>query len=110
MMAVLEGLLYVQGDLGLTIEQVVDILEIDKEEAKKLVYELKQSYENDNRGLRINYLGNTFKLYIYLKHIIDNIKTIIVKNNFIMFFNFILLPHHTIKILIILIIYHIIKV
>ena len=52
MLAILEGLLYVQGDLGLTIEQVMDILEIDNEEAKRLIYELKQSYENDNRGLR----------------------------------------------------------
>ena len=68
MMAVLEGLLYVQGDLGLTIEQVVDILEIDKEEAKKLVYELKQSYENEKRGIRINFLGNTFKLTTKEEH------------------------------------------
>lgn len=68
MLAVLEGLLYVQGDLGLTIEQVMDILEIDNEEAKRLIYELKQSYENENRGLRINYLGNTFKLTTKEEH------------------------------------------
>jgi len=68
MLAVLEGLLYVQGDLGLTIEQVMEILEIDIEEAKRLIYELKQSYENDNRGLRINYLGNTFKLTTKEEH------------------------------------------
>ena len=33
MLAILEGLLYVQGDIGLTIEQVMDILEIDMESA-----------------------------------------------------------------------------
>ena len=37
MIAVLEGLLYVQGDLGLTLEQVTDILQIDVEEAKTLI-------------------------------------------------------------------------
>ena len=62
MEGILEGLLYVQGDLGLTLEQVMDILELDIEESKKLIYELKQIYENENRGLRINYLGNTIKL------------------------------------------------
>jgi len=68
MIAILEGLLYVQGDLGLTLEQVMDILEIDIETAKKLVYELKQAYENENRGLRINFLGNTFKLTTKEEH------------------------------------------
>ena len=68
MLAILEGLLYVQGDIGLTIEQVMDILEIDMESAKNLVYELKQRYENEDRGLRINYLGNTFKLTTKEEH------------------------------------------
>lgn len=68
MLAVLEGLLYVQGDLGLTLKQVTEILEISEEEAKKLIYDLKLSYENENRGLRINYLGNTFKLTTKEEH------------------------------------------
>ena len=34
MKGIIEGLLYVQGDLGLTINQVADILEITTEEAK----------------------------------------------------------------------------
>lgn len=87
MIAILEGLLYVQGDLGLTIEQVTDILGVDTEEAKRLIYELKQSYENENRGLRINYLGNTFKLTTkeehkdyYLKLITDS-KTQVLSNS-----------------------------
>jgi len=87
MIAVLEGLLYVQGDLGLTIEQVTDILEIDINEAKRLIYELKQSYENDKRGLRINYLGNTFKLTTkeehkeYYQKLITDSKTQVLSNS-----------------------------
>lgn len=87
MIAVLEGLLYVQGDLGLTIGQVTDILGIDNEEAKRLIYELKQSYEEENRGLRINYLGNTFKLTTkeehkeYYQKLITDSKTQVLSNS-----------------------------
>ena len=87
MKAVLEGLLYVQGDLGLTIEQVMDILNISNDEAKKLVYELKNSYESPDRGLRINFLGNTFKLTTkeehkeYYKKLITDSKTQILTNS-----------------------------
>lgn len=68
MEGIIEGLLYVQGDLGLTIKQIEDILEITEEEAKKLVLSLKNYYEEDNRGLRINYLGNTIKLTTKEEH------------------------------------------
>ena len=51
MEGILEGLLYVQGDLGITLEQICDILEIDENKAKELVYSLKVSYEQNNRGL-----------------------------------------------------------
>ena len=62
MEGIVEGLLYVQGDLGLTLEQIENILEIDEEKAKELVYNLKNYYVENNRGLRVNFLGNTIKL------------------------------------------------
>ena len=68
MEGIIEGLLYVQGDLGLTINQIEDILEIPEEEAKRLVLNLKNYYEENNRGLRINYLGNTSKLTTKEEH------------------------------------------
>ena len=68
MKGIIEGLLYVQGDLGLTIEQVTDILDISKEEAQKLILSLKEDYIRDDRGLRINYLGNSFKLTTKEEH------------------------------------------
>lgn len=68
MEGILEGLLYVQGDVGLTLKEVMSILGIEEEEAKELVYKLKVSYENENRGLRLNYLGNTFKLTTKEEH------------------------------------------
>ena len=66
--AILEGLLYVQGDMGLSLKDVEDILELNEEEAKSLILTLKNKYENIDRGLRINYLGNTFKLTTKSEH------------------------------------------
>lgn len=68
MKGVIEGLLYVQGDLGLTVEQTALILNIGREEAKELILSLKQDYIDNDRGLRINYLGNSFKLTTKEEH------------------------------------------
>lgn len=87
MKGVIEGLLYVQGDLGLTVDDVGNILEIDKEEAKRLILELKQDYIDNDRGLRINYLGNTFKLTTkeehkeYFKKLLENPGNNILSNS-----------------------------
>lgn len=66
--AVLEGLLFVVGEDGLTIDQIVDVLELDEENAKALIMELKKDYEDDSRGLRIDFLGNRFKITTKFEH------------------------------------------
>ena len=68
MEGILEGLLFVQGDNGLTLKEVMSILELNENDAKELIYKLKKSYETENRGLRLNYLGNTFKLTTKQEH------------------------------------------
>lgn len=68
MEGIVEGLLYVQGDIGITIKQIEDILEIDEDKAKEIVLNLKNYYEENNRGLRINFLGNTIKLTTKEEH------------------------------------------
>ena len=86
MKGIIEGLLYVQGDLGLTIDQVSDILEITNEESKQLILSLKQDYIEQDRGLRINYLGNSFKLTTkeehkeYFKKLLENPKNHTLSN------------------------------
>ena len=65
---VVEGLLYVQGDIGITIKQIMDILEIDEDKAKKIILNLKNYYDENSRGLRINFLGNTIKLTTREEH------------------------------------------
>ena len=66
--AVLEGLLFVVGEDGLTFEQIEDVLNIEEDEAKELLMELKKDYEDDARGLRIDFLGNRFKLTTKFEH------------------------------------------
>ena len=66
--AVLEGLLFVVGEEGLSIDQIEDVLEINEEEAKQVLRDLKHSYEQEDRGLRIDFLGNKFKLTTKFEH------------------------------------------
>lgn len=66
--AILEGLLFVVGEDGLTIETIQDVLELNDEEAKILIMDLKKSYEAEDRGLRIDFLGNKFKLTTKVEH------------------------------------------
>ncbi len=66
--AILEGLLFVVGEDGLSIDQIIDVLGINDLEAKQLIKELKVDYESDERGLRIDFLGNKFKLTTKYEH------------------------------------------
>lgn len=68
MEGILEGLLFVVGDDGLSLRDVMTILNIDESEAKQLVFKLKMGYEAENRGVRLSYLGNTFKLTTKQEH------------------------------------------
>ena len=66
--AVLEGLLFVVGEDGLTIEQIENVLNIDEESAENLIRVLKHDYEDESRGLRIDFLGNRFKITTKFEH------------------------------------------
>ena len=66
--AVLEGLLFVVGEDGLTLDQIEDVLEVDEDTAKNLIMELKKDYEDESRGLRIDFLGNRFKITTKFEH------------------------------------------
>lgn len=65
---ILEGILFVVGDEGITLKKICEIMEISIEEAKILLKELKISYENEERGIRISYLGDAFKLTTKQEH------------------------------------------
>ncbi len=66
--AILEGLLFVVGEDGLSVEQIGDVLEIDCDEVKELIMSLKSVYEENEHGIRIDFLGNKLKLTTKREH------------------------------------------
>ena len=68
LLGILEGILFVVGDEGITLNQICEILNVDLDESKKLLMELKKNYETDDRGIRISYLGDAFKLTTKKEH------------------------------------------
>lgn len=67
-LGILEGILFVQGDEGINLSTLCQIMNITETEAKDLLLNLKKSYEEKNRGLRISYLGDAFKLTTKSEH------------------------------------------
>lgn len=65
---IIEGILFVVGDEGISLESLTKILEIDEEKIKESLVNLRKEYETDNRGIRISFLGNTFKLTSKKEH------------------------------------------
>ena len=68
LLGVLEGILFVAGDEGVTLNQICDILNVDMEKAKSLLMELKKTYDDESHGIRISYLGDAFKLTTKKEH------------------------------------------
>lgn len=67
-LAILEGLLFVVGDDGLTLKQICEIMELSLEDGRNLILDLKNTYDDENRGIRINILGDRFKLSTKKEH------------------------------------------
>ena len=61
-LGILEGILFVVGDEGINLKTLCEVMNITMDEAKALLLKLKESYESDERGIRISYLGDAFKL------------------------------------------------
>lgn len=68
LLGVLEGILFVVGDEGITLKSLCEIMDIDMNKAKELLKELKNEYESNRHGIRISYLGDAFKLTTKKEH------------------------------------------
>lgn len=66
--AIIEGLLFVSGEDGLSLEEICNITDKTKEDITFGLKELYKIYEEDNRGINIEYLGNKFKLTTKIEH------------------------------------------
>ncbi len=59
--AVLEGLLYIVGEDGLTMQQAMDSLEATEEEVSQLLEELTQEFEKEDHGIQVVNYGGTYR-------------------------------------------------
>lgn len=66
--AALEGLLFLSGDEGLSLEQATNILEIDKATLANMINDLQGEYQKSNHGIKIEVLGNSLKLVTKKEH------------------------------------------
>lgn len=62
MKAIIEGLLFLVGDEGLTIEEIGNIIEKPFDEINECINELSHDYEDSTRGIQIEFLGGHYKL------------------------------------------------
>lgn len=68
LVAVLEGLLFVVGEEGLELNKIKEILEVDQTTLVNIVKKLDESYFSDERGIRLDILGNRLKLTTKKEH------------------------------------------
>lgn len=80
--SILESLLFAAGDEGLSLKQIVEVLEIEEPIAISKIEILRQEYDQDpNRGVTIVELAGTFQLATkkenadYLKRLVDSPST-----------------------------------
>jgi len=66
--AIIEGLLFVSGDEGLSLKQICEITEKTKEEISEIIKQLYNDYNNIERGINLEFLGNKFKLTTKIEH------------------------------------------
>ncbi len=76
--SILESLLFAAGDEGLSLKQLVEVLEVDELKASEIIEDVKQEYEQNNRGIMIVQLAGTYQLATkkenaaYLKKLVDS--------------------------------------
>ena len=61
LIAVLEGLLFVVGDEGISIEKLIRVLGISEEELQKIVDEYSKELNSNNRGLKLEKFNDNCK-------------------------------------------------
>lgn len=68
MEGVVEGILFVVGNEGIEKERLVEILQVKEEELYKIINNLRESYNNPNRGFKIEFFANRYKLVTKIEH------------------------------------------
>ncbi|MBQ8872112.1 MAG: SMC-Scp complex subunit ScpB [Bacilli bacterium] len=67
-LGILEGILFVVGNEGISISELMDILELKEDNINYLIDKLKERYLSEESGLNIEYLGGKYKLTTKKEH------------------------------------------
>lgn len=83
----IEGLLFVAGDEGLTTKKISEIIEIEEEKVNATLNELIEEYKKADRGIRIEKFGDILKLVTkkeykeYLKKFVPDIEELLTQSS-----------------------------
>lgn len=66
--SIIEGLLFMAGDEGLTKRQLGDILQLDADFAAELVYDLQRDLEREERGVQIAEVASAYRMTTHPDH------------------------------------------
>lgn len=68
MEGIVEGILFVVGNEGITKERILEILNVTEEEFDIIIKKLNQEYSKDTRGISIEIFANKYKLVTKREH------------------------------------------
>jgi segregation and condensation protein B len=66
--SVLEGLLFVSGDEGLTLKTMAEVVEMDAEVVRDVLQDLREDLVRDGRGMRIAEVAGAYRLTTVPEH------------------------------------------
>lgn len=67
-LGILEGLLFVTGEDGLSKEEIGNLLELEEHEVSKLIDDFSNKLSSEERGIKLVLLGNKYKLATKEEH------------------------------------------
>ncbi len=65
---VIEGVLYLAGEEGVTSKLIADVLDTDEDDALDLIYDLQSDFTRQKRGLQIIEFANAFQMTTRVEH------------------------------------------
>jgi len=68
LIGVIEGLLFVAGDEGLSVTEISETLEVSQSEVVNIIDQLRDLYSDESRGLQVTILANRYKLTTKRNH------------------------------------------
>lgn len=81
--AIIEGLIFLSGEEGLTLEQISDSTQIeDLNDIKEIIEQIKKEYESDEKGFEIVEFASRYKfitkefVYPYAQYLFEEEKTV----------------------------------